>query len=577
MEKRWELPEPIEQSVKDAHPDMHPALLGLLWRRGIQTKEDMEVFLNPDWDRDTHDASMFNNMEQAVERVFSALQNGEMITVHGDYDADGVCGSSVLIWTLRDICRALGYDESKISHYIPHREKEGYGMSVATVKHLHEHEKTKLVITVDCGISNKEAIDLGKDMGIDTIVCDHHTIPPELPKEAILIHPLIEDEQFPNKYLCGTGVAYKLASGLIQHARKIGADLPEGYDKWLLDLVAIATVTDVMQLKGENRVLEKFGLKVLNKTRRPGLRKLVQITGGKFGELDTTSIGFQIGPRLNAAGRMTHANEALDLMIEEDDLLATEKAMRLHELNKERQNASARMYREAKKIVEKDNSHSLIVVWSEGWSPGIVGLVAGKLVTDFNKPVYAVAKEGDHYVGSGRTPDGFNVTDALHAVSDHLDKFGGHPQACGFSTTGDERFMQAVEGMRAFADEALKEIDLSPKLVLDDEITLEDVDWPLFEQIEKCKPYGQGNPEPIFAVKNVEIIAMQGVGKDGAHLKLSVRSDRGTIRKGIGFRFGKMIEDLSLGDRVDIAFHFSENRWNGSSEIQLMIKDLKKS
>ncbi|MEK7452539.1 MAG: DHH family phosphoesterase, partial [Patescibacteria group bacterium] len=317
MVKQWLFAESAPADFFTQFPNIHPVLLQLLYRRGMKTQEQFDIFFGPDWNRDTCAPSSFRNMTTAVQRVFDAFLKGEDITIHGDYDADGVCGSTVLITTLRDISRALKFDESKIDYYIPHRELEGYGFSTDTAKEL--KGKTNLIITVDCGISNKPAIDLAKSFGIDTIVCDHHTLPAgrqgmpkELPESAILIHPLVPGETFLNKHLCGTGVAFKLASALIDEARSRGAAFPHGHEKWLLDLVAIATVTDMVPLVGENRVLEIFGLLVLNKTKRPGLRALIEIAGGKIGELDTTSIGFQIGPRLNAAGRMAHAYDALE-------------------------------------------------------------------------------------------------------------------------------------------------------------------------------------------------------------------------------------------------------------------------
>ncbi len=341
--KRWLVHEPITTQVKEQFPELEGVILQLLWNRGLRTQEEMDIFLGPDWSRDTYAPELFVNMSRAVCRVFESLERAEAITIHGDYDADGTCGTAVLVTTLREICRELSFNERTITTYIPHREKEGYGMSVETIEHLDTHEHTKLVITVDCGISNKPAIDRGGELGIDTIVCDHHAMPPELPTQAILIHPLVPGETFPNKHLCGTGVAFKLASALIGEARVRGAAFPEGHEKWLLDLVAIATVTNVMPLRGENRVLEKYGLLVLNKTRRKGIQKLLDVAGSTIGQLDTVSIGFQIGPRLNAAGRMTHASEALHLLIEEDDLRASTLAMRLHELNIERQKASQLM------------------------------------------------------------------------------------------------------------------------------------------------------------------------------------------------------------------------------------------
>ncbi|MDG1949745.1 MAG: DHH family phosphoesterase [bacterium] len=408
MSKRWVIPETVSEEVKAKFPEYSGVLLQLLWNRGLRTQEEMDVYLGPDWSRDTYDPFLFNNMPEAVKRVFDALDAGQVITVHGDYDADGTCGTAVLVSTLRDLCRKFGYDEALVTYYIPHREKEGYGVSVSSMDLFHKEWHTGLVITVDCGISNKEAIDHAKTLGIDTIVCDHHAMPKELPEQAILIHPLVPGEAFPNKNLCGTAVAFKLASGLIIEARKRGADLPEGYEKWLLDLVAIATVTDVMQLTGENRVLEKYGLMVLNKTRRIGLQKLLEVSGAKLGELDTVSIGFVIGPRINAAGRMEHAHEALKLLIAEDELEATTQAMRLHDINKERQRVSRKAYLEAKQQVGEVADQKILIAANPDWRAGVVGLIAGRLSNDYSLPVFVVHQHEDKFMGSGRSVEGFD-------------------------------------------------------------------------------------------------------------------------------------------------------------------------
>lgn len=553
-------------------PDVHPTLLQVLFQRGVKTAEEMEVFLRPDWDRDACPPATFRQMPAAVARVYDALTRGETITIHGDYDADGVCGSTVLVSTLRDIARALSFDASKIDFYIPHRELEGYGFSIDTAESL--KDKTNLIITVDCGISNKPAIDLAKSYGIDTIVCDHHTMPKELPESAILIHPLVPGETFANKHLCGTGVAFKLASALIEEARARGAAFPAGHEKWLLDLVAIATVTDMVPLVGENRVLETYGLKVLNKTKRPGLLALIELSGGTLGSLDTTSIGFQIGPRLNAAGRMSHAHEALELMIEEDPFAATEKAMQLQATNKARQVRSEEMYQEAKELLGA-SATDIIILHKDGWQAGLVGLVAGKLLNEFHAPVFIFGKEGDHYVGSGRSTGQVDLMPALHAASSHLEKYGGHPQACGLSIRGADAFEAATRIIRETLA-ANMQAGVTATLNMDAELTLEDVSWPLAEELERCKPFGMGNPTPLFFARGVTVIGRSTVGADGKHLRLTLQSPNGAILKTIGFSLGHHLESLSLNEKIDVVFEISVNEWNGNRELQGRLVDLKK-
>ncbi len=262
VDTNWVLQEECPKEFIEKHADIHPVLLQLLWNRGVRDDDEIKLYIDSDYDTYVHSPFEFEHMQEATDLVFKTLEEGKVITVHGDYDADGVCGTTLLLSCLRELCRRMNYDEKKLTYYIPHREKEGYGFSPETARRLVENEKPGLVITVDCGISNKEAVGIMKEHGCETIICDHHTLPAELP-DAILIHPLVEDEPYPNKFLCGTGVGFKLACGLFESARKRGVDLPVGYEKWFLDLVAIATVTDVMKLRVENRVLEKYGLLVL--------------------------------------------------------------------------------------------------------------------------------------------------------------------------------------------------------------------------------------------------------------------------------------------------------------------------
>ncbi|MBI4592391.1 single-stranded-DNA-specific exonuclease RecJ [Candidatus Uhrbacteria bacterium] len=574
--KQWIMAEVAPSSAALAFPELSPVAVQLLWNRGMRTPGEGGVFLGPDWTRDTHDPSLFRNMPAAVDRVFRSLEAREMIAVHGDYDADGVSGSVVLMSTLRDICRVLGFDETKLSVYIPHREKEGYGFSPATAETLRGERDARLVITVDCGISNEPAISLAKNAGIDTIVCDHHTMPEILPASAVLLHPLVPGETYPNKNLCGTGVAFKLASALIQEARRRGAAFPEGYEKWLLDLVAIATVTDVMPLTGENRVLESFGLHVLNKTRRVGLRKLFEVTGITPGAIDTWTIGFQIGPRINAAGRMRHAVNAFNLLMSEDEAEADQLAHELQQTNLDRQKASDAMYQAAKLQIGEVGDRRLLVAVAEGWSAGLVGLVAGKLMNDFNRPMIVVGKDGEQYVGSGRSVPSFDITAALHRASAHLDRFGGHPQACGFSTSGEERFAQAIEAITTYADGELKDADFAHALKIEAAWPLSGVTWEFQKTLDRFAPFGEGNPMPIFLATDVEVVRLLPMGKEGKHLRLSVRDPVArTTHQVVAFGFGHLAGRLSLGAHLDIVYQVSINEWNGNRELQIRAVDVR--
>ena len=573
-EHPWIIADPAPNKMVDSFPEMHRVILQLLFNRGITSQDEVDVFFGPDWGRDTFPPSAFSQMKQVVARTFEALEKGESIVIHGDYDADGVCGTSVLYVTLRDICRQMGFETERISTYIPHREREGYGVSIGTVKRLVKDREMKLMITVDCGISNYEAVAEAKKQGVDVIISDHHEVPENVP-EALLIHPQAPGETYPYKHLAGAGVAYKFAHGLLDEARNRGAGFHEGYEKWLLDSVAVATVADIMPLTGENRVLEKYGLLVLNKTRRIGLRKLVEVAGGKMGKLDTVSIGFQIGPRLNAAGRMRHADIALELMIEEDESRANELAMQLQSINQERQRTSEAMFQQARRQVEEVPDERVIVTVAEGWSAGLVGLVAGKLVQHFGRPAFVVGQEGEAYVGSGRSVGGFHMVEALQSVSDCLEKFGGHPQACGFSVRGKENLEKAIEGLQAFGRKQIEDKVLVPPVEIEAELPLSEINWDFQAQLEKFAPFGQGNSRPVFYTKDARIISMGAVGSSGRHLRMIVQDNSGNRFKCIGFQFGYWAESLHLGAEIDVAYELSINEWNNNRELQLVLKDLK--
>ncbi|MEK7105350.1 MAG: single-stranded-DNA-specific exonuclease RecJ [Patescibacteria group bacterium] len=570
MDKRWVVAEPISSEISATFPELHPSIVQVLWNRGLRSQEEMDIFLSPDWSRDVFSPFEFTRMQEAVDRVFAALASGEMITVHGDYDADGVCGSTVLMSTLREVSRALDLT-TQTSVFLPHREKDGYGLSLKTVEHLHENEKTKLIITVDCGISNGGAIARAKELGIDAIVCDHHQMPEVLPEGAILLHPLVPGETYPNKKLCGTGVAFKLACGLIHEARKQGANFPEGYEKWLLDLVAIATVTDVMPLIGENRTLEKYGLVVLNKTRRPGLQALIKAAGIEDKDLDTWSIGFQLGPRINAAGRMNHANAAYNLLMVEDPAEAEQLALALNLSNTDRQKASEELYQLAKQQLGVAGERKILFAVGDGWSIGLAGLVAGKLMNDYGLPVFVICKlEAGHYAASGRSLHGFDVTAAMKTCGQYLMKFGGHPQACGMSCADEENLTAFMAAMSDQAATYFLKKDATPTIQIDGELDPKRVDWDLVSGLHDLEPFGEAHPRPLFVAYGLTLNAFDTVGSDKQHLRLTAGG-----KKMIGFRFGEWVQKLTINDKIDVVYEIGVNEWNGNKEIQLRIVDLR--
>jgi len=543
----------------------------LLQNRGIPT-EQTASFLNPDWDLHTHDPAEFLHIKAATNRLFFALEQGEKILIHGDYDADGVSGSTLLFTAICEVAKRLSLTPN-LSVYLPDRERDGYGVALHTVERVAK-EGVTLMITVDCGIANAVEFDRAHELGLDVIICDHHQLGERLPDHAIIIHPLLPGETYPNKHLCGTGVAFKFATMLIRKARTLGAEFMDGYEKWFLDLVAIATVTDVMPLLGENRVLETYGLLVLNKTRRPGIQEIVHFSRAEMGKIDTQAIGFQIGPRINAAGRITSAEIAFKTLAAKTVEEAKPFAEQLEQLNRERQRISDTAFKEALQLVKADAP--IQVVWSETWNPGVVGLIAGKLVTKLGVPAFALTKVDDKFVGSGRSIGGLNLVEAMKSCGDIFIKAGGHPQACGLTIANEELVRAFQSGVEVFANDFFDGKKPEPMLNIDFELPLDRISWDLFYELQRLSPYGEGNRPPVFMARGVQIIVADTVGSTGAHLRLQANQSGGEMWKMIGFGLGSCAPELDVGDRVDIAYELVENVWQGSRQLECRLVDVKK-
>ncbi len=582
MKKRWNPPQEPDGELLGQLTDfvvsqgMPPVLAYLLANRGIADIEEARHFLEPSWDGGVHKPWLFRQMKPAVERVFTALENQEKIVVHGDYDADGVTGSAVVITTLREIEKHLGCPVSNVSSYIPHRDKEGYGLHEETVRSL-AGQGANLIITVDCGIASFDEIALARSLGIDVIVLDHHQFGEVLP-DAILVHPKLEGEEYPFKHLAAVGVAWKFATAVYETALEKGIDMPEGFDKWLLDLVAIATVTDMVPLLGENRVLEKYGLMVMNKTRRPGLRALIRASGQTPGELDAQSIAFGLGPRINAAGRMDHASLALDLMLAETDEAAAELAARLEEQNRGRQNLMKTMLAEAETQLATVEQAPLLSFWSESWQPALVGLVAGKYLDRTGKPTIAIGRHGDRWVGSGRSYAFFDITEAVRRAGEgFVTHVGGHVQACGFSFGAESQVDTLIHKLDLYARENLVVDDLMPFVNVDAEVDLGQVDLKLADALGRLQPFGEGNRKPLFMIRDLEVAACDLVGQTHKHVRCVLRDASGRKTKVIGFNFGTRIDELSFGRKLDIVVEIDVNEWNGRREAQCKLVDVREA
>lgn len=563
MDKKWKVAEGIEEELKNKFPEINSVVLQLLVNRDLTTQEKIDEFLYPDYSRDQNSPDKFKDLDKALERIDQALKNKEKVVVHGDYDADGVSSTCLM----KEVLEAIGIKDLEI--YIPHRETEGYGLNPDTIKRFVE-DKVDLVVTVDCGIANHEEIKQAKDNGIDIIVTDHHHEPLDIPDKAVaILDSAIESETYPFKSLSGAGVAFKLAQALVKKY-----DLGEGFEKWLLDLVAISTVADCMPLLGENRTLVKYGLIVLNKTKRVGVKKLLASCGNNFSEVDAQIIGFRLGPRLNAAGRLDHANTAYQLLATNDEAEADDLVKQLNESNAKRQKITGQMIKQSENQIEQHKDKPAIFAFNEDWSIGVLGLVAGKVADEKNKPTFVVTENNGEISGSGRSIKELNIIETIQECEEFLARFGGHAQACGFTLKPDADYEAFKEKFSGLVEKKLKGKDLRKELNIEAELELKDLNWELMNELEKFKPFGEANHKPKFLLKNVAVSDWQLVGKNNDHLRMVVAKDS-IVKQCIGFGFGKIANDLQRGLPIDMVFELDINEWNGSRELQIQIIDIK--
>ena len=537
-------------------------LAQLLWNRNIRDEASVAHFLAPDYKRDVHDPLRLKNMDRAVERINHAATQREKILVFSDYDADGVCGAAIL----SEFFRIIG-----ISHdvHMPDRTKESYGLSEDKIRSFHDQGIT-LLITIDCGVTDYNEIDLARSLGIDTIVIDHHIVPPRWPNAYAIVDHKQEDETYPERVLSGAGLAFKLVQALVATGRYARAFEP-GREKWLLDCVAIAAVADMVPLTGENRAFVAFGLKVLRKMRRPGLMALLHDAGISSADINEETIGFAIAPRINAASRMAHARMAFDLLTTEDLIEARDIARALEEKNTDRKRVVEGIIKELQANMPHPCTANIVFAGSSLWPAGVLGIAANRLMESHGKPVFLYEVRDTIAKGSCRSPDGLNVVSLMRSAQEFFLDFGGHENAGGFSFSPElaphieERIAQTV----ANGDESRTEQSAE---IADAEIALIDIRQRLYDDIRALAPFGQENAAPRFLVRNALISDLRTVGKDGTHLKLLFGQNRVP-----GIYFGGAAQGFHRGDRADIIASLQKNVWNGTTTIELKVVDMRKS
>ena len=576
MEKKWGIKEKFPDDFKIKNKNYHDIIWQLLWSRGIKEPEDQERFFKPDLERDLIDPFCFSQMEKAVEIIISHIKNQNKITIYGDYDADGVT-SSALMMEILQILRA------EVDIYIPHRVTEGYGLNMLAVGKIAE-SGTKLIITVDNGMRGKEEVERAKELGMEVIITDHHPAPASKEEwpDCPVIDPVIPGEDYPDKTLAGVGVAFKLAAAIIRRS-KLSEHDKKKLETRLLDLVAIGTVADCVSLLGENRVLVKFGLETLNNTKRLGLKELISAAGlNKNRILDTWNIGFQIAPRLNAAGRMGRANTAYELLAARNAEEAKILANRLNQRNIERQQITEDIFSEVEKQIDSSGKDKIIIGIcpdnksnnKDNWNEGVVGLVAGRIASKYNLPTLVITKAETGFKGSGRSVADFNLIAAVEKCADLLTKYGGHPAACGFSLDAKnlEEFKNKITSI---SNKVLGGIDLSPRVEIEAELALGDLNDCLAEQINNFAPFGQNNSRPHFVSEQVSIMDIMHMGMEGQHLKLRVKDENSAVFTALGFGQAEKWAHLTVGDVIKIVYYLEFNEFNGKRELQLKIIDIK--
>ena len=560
MNKKWECYEADSTRVNELVEKykLSKLLATILVNRNIDINGKMEQFLEPTRN-DFHDPFLMPDMEKGVDRIIKAIENKEKIMIYGDYDADGITSITVLKKFL--IERGV-----EVESYIPNRLDEGYGLNKEAIKGIYS-QGYRLMITVDCGISGIEEIEYANGLGIETIITDHHEPAEELPNAYAVIDAKRKDNEYPFNQLAGVGVVFKFIQAI---SIKLGLEEKE-YLKYL-DLVCVGTISDIVPLVDENRVIAKLGLKLVAVTKNIGLRTLLETIG--FKTIDSGTISFGVAPRINACGRMGHQEEALKLFLSDDAEEAKKIANELNRFNQERQAREKEIFEQAvQKIEESEKNKTCLILGSDNWHHGIIGIVSSKVTDIYFKPSILICFEGNEGKGSGRSIPGFDLHEALMNCSDSIEKFGGHSMAIGI-TVKKENFEKFKEEFEAYAKNC-NISDIIPIVNIDEEVFLKNINIDDVKSLKLLEPFGEANKTPLFLFRNLKINSIRALS-EGKHLKLSLKDDNYLI-DAIGFNIGNLSEEYRLDDKVDVVGTLDINTFNGHENIQITIKDIRKS
>lgn len=593
--KEWSLLPKITQGELDFYSAASPTLLQLLFNRGLKTEIEVKSFLSGELEAELskklsleadysfYDPFLFKDMEAAADLIIKHIKAGNHIVVYGDYDADGVTSSVILLETLRLL-------HAKVEVYLPDRVSEGYGLNKMAINQILQ-SGFKLIITVDNGIRNKEEVAYAKSKGLDIIITDHHVLPEEekdLP-DCLIINPADKRNNYPCSFLAGVGVSFKLVSALLLKSN-LSDKQKQIISEKSLDLVAVGTIADMVSLLGENRLLTKKGLEILNQNKRLGLRELLvsaKVSSDK--KIEAWNVGWQIGPRLNAASRLSHANTAFALLTTENEDEAKELAEELNRRNISRQEITKEISEQVEKQIDPNNLPDIIIDVAgqdEVWNEGVIGLVAGRIAEKYYRPTLIITRlieeaEFDieqkklipkkvSFKASGRSIPELNLINTVEACSEYLDKYGGHPMACGFSIKSEELLQKFISKMNLLASEKLAGQKLVPKLEIEAILGIEDVNLNLANEINLLAPFGQHNQQPKMASYNLLIENIVLLGFDNQHLKIRLSGVWA-----LAFGAAQKYKDFKVGDRIDVAYYLEVNEFNGRQEAQMKIIDLR--
>lgn len=563
MHRRWLVnktnPEYIRYISKTT--SISPTFAQILINRGIKTPEEISYFLNPDLSR-LSDPFDILGIKIAVDRIMEASKRGERVLVHGDYDADGLTATAIMVQTLR----MLGVN---IHYFIPNRITHGYGFNPASVKIARELGAT-LIITVDCGITSFDATTLCKKEGIDVIITDHHEPLPLLPDALAVINPKISNLKSQILNLSGAGIAFKIAQAL---DLSLVSALGGRHSSLLLDLAALGTMADVVPITGENRIIVKEGLRLIENGTRVGLKALKKVSGIDERRLKSGLLSFTLIPRINAPGRISDANDVVRLLLTDSEDEAVEIASRLDKLNSERQQIEEMVYQEAISNLNNKDVNSAIVLSGEGWHQGVIGIVASRIAEAFYRPVFIISVDGGVAKGSARSIPPFDIYKGLTDCRELLTGFGGHKQAAGFKLHPED--ILSFEGkINRIVNETLTEEDFIPTLEIDAEVNLSNIDYSLMRELEMLEPLGTGNPEPLLGSKRLEVLSQRTVGNN--HLKMKLKQG-GHYIDTIGFDMSSFSDRLDASTTIDVVFTPSINEWERGKYLQLSLKAFRPS